>query len=64
MSKEKMSDKEVANTKSEKIMRTVAQRCSFYRAYPNRFAKDYLNLNLKPFQQVLLYLMVRCTGFC
>lgn len=64
MNKEKMSDKEVANTKSEKIMRTVAQRCSFYRANPNRFAKDYLNLNLKPFQQVLLYLMVRCTGFC
>lgn len=64
MSKEKMSDKEVANTKSERIMNTVAKRCSFYRANPNRFAKEYLNLNLKPFQQVLLYLMVRCTGFC
>ena len=63
MSKEKLTDKEVANSKSEKIMNTVAVRCSFYRANPQRFAKDCLNLNLKPFQQLLLFLMVRCTGF-
>lgn len=64
MSREKLTDKEVANTKSEKIMNTVAKRTSFYRANPQRFAKDYLNLNLKLFQQILLYLMVRSTGFC
>lgn len=64
MSKEKLTDKEVANTKSEKIMNAVALRVSFYRANPQRFAKDYLNLNLKLFQQILLYLMVRSTGFC
>lgn len=63
MSKGKLTDKEVANSKSEKIMNTVAVRCSFYRANPQRFAKDCLNLNLKPFQQLLLFLMVRCTGF-
>jgi hypothetical protein len=64
LSREKLTDKEVANTKSEKIMNTVAKRTSFYRANPQRFAKDYLNLNLKLFQQILLYLMVRSTGFC
>lgn len=64
MSKEKLTDKEVTNTKSEKIMNAVALRASFYRANPQRFAKDYLNLNLKLFQQILLYLMVRSTGFC
>jgi hypothetical protein len=64
LSREKLTDKEVANTKSEKIMNTVAKRASFYRANPQRFAKDYLNLNLKLFQQILLYLMVRSTGFC
>nr|DAM26882.1 MAG TPA: Terminase large subunit [Caudoviricetes sp.] len=45
-------------------MNAVALRASFYRANPQRFAKDYLNLNLKLFQQILLYLMVRSTGFC
>lgn len=35
-----------------------------YRKNPQRFAKEYLNLNLKLFQQILLFLMVRCTGFC
>lgn len=64
MIQEKLTDKEIANSKSEKIMKTVATRCSFYRANPQRFAKDYLNLTLKPFQQLLLFLMVRCTGFC
>ena len=60
----KPTDKEIANTKSERIMNTVAVRASFYRANPQRFAKDYLNLNLKLFQQILLFLMVRSTGFC
>lgn len=64
MVQEKLTDKEIANSKSEKIMKTVATRCSFYRANPQRFAKDYLNLTLKPFQQLLLFLMVRSTGFC
>lgn len=64
MVQEKLTDKEIATSKSEKIMKTVALRCSFYRANPQRFAKDYLNLTLKPFQQLLLFLMVRSTGFC
>ncbi len=64
MSEKKLTDKEVANTKSEKIMNAVAWHCGMYRKNPQRFAKEYLNLNLKLFQQILLFLMVRCTGFC
>lgn len=58
----KLTDKEIANDKSERIMNGVATWASYYRANPHRFAKDYLNLNLKPFQQILLYLMIRCNG--
>lgn len=63
MSEKKLTDKEVANTKSEKIMNAVAWRCGMYRRNPQRFAKEYLNLSLKPFQQILLYWMIRSNGF-
>lgn len=44
-------------TKSEKLLKGVAKWCSFYRANPHRFCKDYLKINLKPFQAILLYVM-------
>ena len=37
---------------------------SFYRANPHRFCKDYLNLELHPFQVVLLFMMNLATNFC
>ena len=39
-------------------MQTIAKRCSFYRENPHRFAKDYLNVNLKLFQKILIYAMM------
>lgn len=53
----KKTQKEVANDKAERIMSGVALWCSFYRANPHRFCKDYLNINLKLFQMILLYMM-------
>ena len=44
-------------TKSEKLMNGVAKWTSFYRENPQRFCKDYLNVYLKIFQQILLYMM-------
>ncbi len=44
-------------TKSERLMNGVAKWTSFYRANPQRFCKDYLNIQLKPFQAILLYMM-------
>ena len=43
--------------KSERLMEGIGIWASFYRANPHRFAKDYLGLNLKLFQQILLYFM-------
>ena len=53
----KKTDQEVANDKAAKIMNGVATWCSFYRANPQRFAKDYLGVSLKLFQAILLYMM-------
>lgn len=38
-------------------MSAVARATSFYRANPHRFVKDYLGINLKFFQKILVYLM-------
>lgn len=48
----KLSDKEVANARYTMTMDTVALRCSYYRANPQRFCEDYLNIHLKLFQQI------------
>jgi hypothetical protein len=45
------------NNKSERIMNGVNLWCSFYRSNPHRFCKDYLSIDLKIFQQILLYMM-------
>lgn len=52
----KMTDKEVANEKATRLMKVVAFRAGFYRANPHRFIKDYLNINLKLFQIILIYI--------
>lgn len=44
-------------TKSEKLMEGVGIWASFYRANPHRYVKDYLGINLKFFQIILLYAM-------
>lgn len=38
-------------------MNGVDAWCSFYRANPHRFCLDYLNIKLKLFQQIILYMM-------
>lgn len=59
----KKSTKELANEKSERIMNGIAAWCSFYRSNPHRFVKDYLNIDLKLFQKVLLYEMMHNNYF-
>lgn len=59
----KRSEKEVANEKSERIMNGVAAWAGFYRENPHRFVKDYLNVNLKLFQKILLYAMMHNNFF-
>lgn len=59
---QKKSEKQLANEKSERIMQGVAYWATFFRLNPHRFAKDYLNINLKLFQKILLYEMM-CNNF-
>lgn len=54
----KKSDTELAAEKSERIMNGIAAWAGFYRENPHRFVKDYLNINLKWFQKILIYQMV------
>jgi len=44
-------------TKSERLMSGVGVWASFYRANPHRFVKDYLGIDLKLFQMILIYMM-------
>lgn len=59
----KKSEKQLANEKSERILKGVAVWCSFYRHNPQRFVKDYLNIDLKRFQKFLIYAMMHNNHF-
>lgn len=59
----KMTDAELYAENERKLMQTVARRASFYRANPHRFAKDYLNLELRLFQQIIIFMMNVSTNF-
>lgn len=62
-----MNDKktvsEVIQEKSERLMEGVAYWGAFYRKNPQRFVKDYLNITLKLFQKILIYMMMMSTNF-
>jgi len=58
MAKPKKSEKEIALEKSQKILQGVAKWCGFYRENPHRFCKDYLNINLRLFQKILIFAMM------
>lgn len=66
MAKSKSSAKSlktVYKEKSERMMEGVAYWASYYRANPQRFVKEYLNINLKVFQKILIYMMMLSTNF-
>lgn len=44
-------------TKSEKLMNGVGLWTSYYRLFPHLFVRDYLGINLKVFQMILIYFM-------
>lgn len=51
---ERQTDSEIKQERQERIMKNVAVLTSLYRANPHRFAKDFLGLKLKKFQQIIL----------
>ena len=53
---------ELKAAEHDNLMDGVSAWASFYRANPHRFARDYLNLVLKPFQQIILCMFFRFTN--
>lgn len=45
-------------SKSERLMDGVGTWASFYRSNPHRFVREYLGMNLKIFQCILIYMMM------
>lgn len=54
---------EVAHEKSEKLLDGIAYWASFYRCNPHRFVKEYLNITLKLFQKIIIFMMMVSTNF-
>lgn len=48
-------------TKNEKMMHGVAEWCAFYRENIHRFVADYLHVELRLFQKIILVMMNICT---
>lgn len=59
----KKSEKQIATEKSNRILEGVAVWAAFYRYNPQRFAKDYLNIQLKLFQKILIFAMMHNVHF-
>ncbi|MFF3147381.1 terminase large subunit domain-containing protein [Streptomyces sp. NPDC057927] len=45
-------------SKSERLMDGIGVWASFYRANPHRFVREYLGINLKLFQSILIFMMM------
>lgn len=63
MAEKKKSLQDVYQEKSTRLMEGVAYWGAFYRNNPQRFVKDYLNISLKLFQKILIYMMIVSTNF-
>ena len=57
MARKKVSDAQLKKNATDRLMNTVAWYAGYYRANPQRFCKDVLNLNLKLFQKIQLQIL-------
>ena len=60
---EKKTFAEVQQEKSERIMEGVGVWAAFYRANPQRFAAEFLNVVLKTYQKILIFMMMHSYHF-
>ena len=59
----KKTDTQIIQEGVDRTMQVIAKRASFYRANPQRFVKDYMNINLKLFQKILIWAMNKYDAF-
>ena len=62
-SSKKLTEKEIQQAKSERMMNAVIRRASYYRANPHRFVTELLGIHLKLFQKILIYAMMHYDYF-
>lgn len=63
MASSKKTISEIKKEKSERLMDGIGYWASFYRKNPQRFVKEFLNIKLKLFQKILIYMMMMSTNF-
>lgn len=63
MAKNNKTDTEIRQDKTERIMNIVDERCGYYRANPQRFCEEFLNIHLKLFQKILIWAMMHYDAF-
>lgn len=56
--------KNLSRNSQENLMEGIDIWTSFWRENPHRFCLDYLDINLKTFQQILIYAMDKTDSFC
>lgn len=68
MGTKRLTDQQIKEDKTNRIMNTVAERASYYRENPHRFCGDYLFPDtpnfLKTFQKILIWAMIHSDSFC
>ena len=63
MTKNNKTDLEIKQDKTDAIMQIIAERCSYYRANPQRFCEEFLNIKLRLFQKILIWIMMVYDAF-
>ena len=58
MSEKKLTNEQIKQNKSDRIMQLVAKKAGFYRANPHRYVEEVLQIKLKLFQKILIYAMM------
>ena len=58
-----LTDQQIAENKTAQIIEGVDVWTGYYRANPHRFAKDFLSVDLKLFQKILLFQMNQSDAF-
>ena len=62
--KNKLTDAQIEQDKTNSIMNTVAERAGYYRHNLDKFCYDYLGItNLKWFQKIMLWMMNEYDNF-
>lgn len=63
MAMKKLSDKQIQEDRTSRIMNLVAWYAGYYRSNPQRFVSEYLGIKLKWFQKILLWCMMHFDNF-